>query len=602
MSEKINALFQAIVSEGGSHLDYATLYSLITTEKFKCISPNNKIIYYYNKSTFLWKMIDLPFLENCIQSTLLTFVQSKVEKIKKDLSSAKQSDDDSDDGEMAIVKAKLQKKAKKYTEIKIKIGTETFIENIATSYLKQIRDEEFIDKLDKDDEDVLNFKNGILCLKTGAFRPRTDNDCFSMCLDYNYSKDVASDVKNDLSSIITKILNNDTDCYNSVLSFFGYCLTGRTSEQKLLFLFGNKAGNGKSTMYLMYDVSLSCYAQKLKPDTFSLKNQTYHKQFATFRRKRLVYIEEPSKDKQDTSKIKDFVDGIKQTNDVMYGTTADIKLNAKLAFAANDFLQFEGDEGMARRIEAFKLQNKFVSKEDYDITEDKTGLYVKQDLKAKFQNDAYKNAYINLLLPFAIQYYKKGLCIHNKFKDFSKKMNDVNDVFKQFIEDTFIKTENDDDRIGKEYFTDLYKEYTGCRGYTFKGLLKEIYSHDLSYDRLKRDPTTGDRGVILHLKLKEEPKEAEDPIEYGCESSKKPPKRIIPVEKKSKTVTIDWDAELKKIDEDIKKIETKDELDELYEQCKKEIEITTDDKPKKKLKKQQSASEDYFKLIESSLW
>ena len=48
MSEqKINEIFDAILADGGSHLDFANLFALTTKEIFKCVSPKNKTVYYY---------------------------------------------------------------------------------------------------------------------------------------------------------------------------------------------------------------------------------------------------------------------------------------------------------------------------------------------------------------------------------------------------------------------------------------------------------------------------------------------------------------------------------------------------------------------------
>jgi hypothetical protein len=56
------------------------------------------------------------------------------------------------------------------------------IKNISSNY-------KFSEKLDID-PDVLNFKNGIICLKTLKFRSRTKDDYYSKYYDYNYDENV----------------------------------------------------------------------------------------------------------------------------------------------------------------------------------------------------------------------------------------------------------------------------------------------------------------------------------------------------------------------------------------------------------------------------
>ena len=49
----------------------------------------------------------------------------------------------------------------------------------------KVYDKNFSSDLDKC-RDTINFRNGIVCLKTGKFRKRTDKDYVSKILDYDY--------------------------------------------------------------------------------------------------------------------------------------------------------------------------------------------------------------------------------------------------------------------------------------------------------------------------------------------------------------------------------------------------------------------------------
>ena len=62
-----------------------------------------------------------------------------------------------------------------------------------------------------------------------------------------YVKETNKDVEKDILQIFKRICNDDIKMFNFMLSWFSYCITGETKEQKSLFTIGLKASNGKST-------------------------------------------------------------------------------------------------------------------------------------------------------------------------------------------------------------------------------------------------------------------------------------------------------------------------------------------------------------------
>lgn len=94
-------------------------------------------------------------------------------------------------------------------------------------------------------ENAMNFQNGVFYLKTGQFVEHTpDNSLFTSILDYKYSPEA--------DCPIFKKFINDTACNDEelILDFqemMGYCLSNRTDAEKAFWLYGS-GSNGKSVL------------------------------------------------------------------------------------------------------------------------------------------------------------------------------------------------------------------------------------------------------------------------------------------------------------------------------------------------------------------
>jgi phage/plasmid-associated DNA primase len=144
-------------------------------------------------------------------------------------------------------------------------------------------------------------------------------------------------------------------------------MTGETKQQKFLCTIGHSAQNGKSTLAKMFDNTFSIYSMKLDKQTFTKDYSKRQKQFALIRKPvRFVYIEEMDRNKLDGDVLKDFVDGDKINNEIMYGTSETIILQCKLNLISNNNINFDTDSGIKRRGYSQKFTNKFIPKDDYE--------------------------------------------------------------------------------------------------------------------------------------------------------------------------------------------------------------------------------------------
>lgn len=390
-----------------------------------------------------------------------------------------------------------------------KIGTLSFLKSTAELMMTLIgnKDQDFVNKLDAD-KDSINFRNGLIELKTGKFRKRTEKDYVTKYLDYDYTEKRYETEKKDIINLMMMVYNNDPSLVLTNLSWFGYCLTGHISEQKFMALIGHGASNGKSTMSELFQNVFDIYSFKAERKTFSADYQKKHKQYINFKKPtRYIWLEEIDKSKLDVDVIKDIVSSEKLNVEIMYGTSEILKHQCKLNLVSNYNLNFDTDNGIKRRGLMQNMSNKFLDKDEYDAYTDSDkgkGIYLK-DLQVlnRMKSDKHKNEFVNILLPFTQIYYKHGLHTSMKIQAEFTQLCSENDKMSYFIEKNFEKTNKEEDRIQKDDFVKLYRENNiEQKAISWKTLLNDVKRLKLVYKPKARGGKNGFQGCIVGIKQK----------------------------------------------------------------------------------------------------
>ena len=414
---------------------------------------------------------------------------------------------------------RVHKKVEELTKILNKCRTKSFITNIFELASPYLVDNDFCDNINTKEETkyLLSFKNGVYDIEKGKLRNRTRADCMSECLpfDYNEDNDLIIKKKDEIKKIIFTISNENEQDYDFNLRWFGYNITGDIKEQKFLIGLGERASNGKTTLFEIFEQCLPIYTLKMKNNTFNKNNKTSHKQFAMLLRKpiRLSYIEEMDESMQDMALIKDFTGGKRLTNEVMFGTMVKggIKLTSKLTLIGNKNVIFSPDNGALRRglLEEFKTI--FMEEKDYKKLpiERRKGKAIKnKNISNLFNQYEYKMAFISLLIEYAKKYIKEGLIIPDHIEDNFKSLFKENDTIENFINEFYDITEDNKDRVHKDDFCNLYNLRFKTKT-KWAVLLSDIKRH-LNYDaKAKESKKPYRQGCILGIKPK---KQEEDEI------------------------------------------------------------------------------------------
>lgn len=401
--------------------------------------------------------------------------------------------------------------------------------------------------------DVMNFDNGILCLRTGKFRPRTSTDSYSKCLPFAYSPKVSDKHVKEIEKMLFTVFNCDKTTYEFNMDWLGYCMTGETRLHKLMMYKGT-GGNGKSlTMEILMKV-FPTYVKKLNKKAFEERSQNKHKYIIDCQAPvRVVFCEELSSDLLDSDAIKDFVCGSINT-EVMYSNNISFESHCKLVTTGNRESRFKNDGGMERRVLSISLTNEFLTKQDYDAKK-KSGaqnVYLRDDtLKDKFDSLDYKLALIHLLLPRAMKFYTTEFHIPDTVVNESKQLCENNDPMKEFISDELVSTGLEMDKLNKMDFMEAFHNHSKLKQMSWHNILEEAKRCGLKYNKELRYKTVkgcfvGIRFYNHELDAKKEKKITEavkKPVEQPKQEEAKPVEIKAEVKSESKEEHLDDEDE-----------------------------------------------------------
>lgn len=529
-----------------THTSFAKLYYHIShyfgDYIVSCPVEDNLVIYMWDRKSTLYCKVKKPAVFTTMMDTMetyfrswLSFITAEFQEIDPNLSKRKREE------EMAKIRAKMVP----FYEAINKVGTCSFMKEVAEKYIYLEKRDDFLEKLNSNPY-VLNFKNGIidmkedfLCLSEDAlykdltdeelikymysysFRKRDPNrDFYTFCLDFDFRVDYDRKIYDELCTAITRICNDDNIDTELVKSYFGYSMVGVNSEQRSFWLVGPLASNGKSTLVRMFMCMFGAYSKKLNYRTFEKGYQKQHKQFAECKNKRFVFLEEISRKNMDIQLFKDIIgDPVLGSNEILFGTTEDINITFTFCFASNNNPSFQNDNGIKRRGMIVNTNNKFIDKNKYDKrkeeNKDMTGYYVKdKNFLVKMENEAYKLALFHIFYDYALDYVKNGEIPEERMVRAIKAWEDIckeNDTMKSFIDQFFEITKNSEDVIHKDTFLQYYQTYTGLGNISFNNILNDIKRLKITYDRMKQCNKL--RGCLVGIKRNTEdiPNKNDDP-------------------------------------------------------------------------------------------
>lgn len=357
----------------------------------------------------------------------------------------------------------------------------------------------------KADYFAIHYLNGFIDLKTKEFKKREVNKHY-VCnyIERNYKPSTEKQIYN-LYKILKQIYPIEIDL-KTILFTLGSAITGKAVKlQKILFLLG-KGSTGKSTILILCEKALGCYFETMEAEALSLNNKNADKtksQFADKQCCRMIWTNEPSETKMDSSFFKQLAEGEFKAKLLWKNGTHKMKHNGLPIFTANNLPNIKMDEGVKRRVIGYYHKSKFTTKKT-EVNEEKNVYLVKPDLIEELEKKGYLDVWIDILTEYAYKWYNgEEIPIPDSFKQATEEIIDTNDIIKDFIDGCLVKTKGGrKDRIGKNDMEKLYKEFYPKRGISVATLIARLRDYDIEYEK-GLQAGNGVRGCFIGIREKE---------------------------------------------------------------------------------------------------
>lgn len=215
-----------------------------------------------------------------------------------------------------------------------------------------------IHSLDRDPM-LLGVKNGVVDLKTGQFRKAAPSDLITQQCDVFYDEDAKAPI---WESFIDEVSSHDASLVNYKQRYWGYTLSGQTSEQ-CFFYYHGWGRNGKSTEIGVMQTIAGTYAKSIPASVLMVRNN-YGSQGPTPEIARLVGARLVTANETEDgarlaeAQIKAMTGQDVLTARVLHGDPFDFRPKFKLFISGNHKPLIRGeDDGIWRRIKVIPFIN-----------------------------------------------------------------------------------------------------------------------------------------------------------------------------------------------------------------------------------------------------
>ena len=438
---------------------------------FKEIKYCNNEWIVLNKFTNLWNKVKKPNIY--IYQKLIVGLNNFKKDLEIELKKANNSDDK---GLIKCYNEKIEIHNKNYLTIDLTGWINRFKENLA----EFVKDDDFETKLDNNPYKIA-FKNGIYDIKTKEFTTNIQPSYYlSKTLDFDYDENIKQENIDFIHNEIKKICNMNEECKDYYLSILAYALCGDPSRYEDIYcLIGQSASNGKSKLIEALMDIFPIYVGKSNVKVFESNFDKKHKFILDFAKYRLLYLNEFDEKKLiDSQMFKEIGDGDKISNEVMFGTTDNIKLKAKPFITSNYTPKFDKqDKGVERRYRHLQFNSVFGDEEDIETLKFKKNRNFKQDIIN------CRNELVHILLTYANNVYINGLPDYpSEYEEEKKTILGMNNEFG----DWFDTTKNDIFKIKKGEYASSHLLLNEFNNYALKNNFEPLKKNREFVDKMKQ--------------------------------------------------------------------------------------------------------------------
>tara|TARA_Y100000389_G_scaffold164614_1_gene168427 strand:- start:25451 stop:27982 length:2532 start_codon:yes stop_codon:yes gene_type:complete len=351
---------------------------------------------------------------------------------------------------MISMDTKLVKENKDRMDKCMKLAYQVKDNGFKTGVLKECSrmfyDHEFDKKRDTNC-DLIGFENGVYDIKTLSFREGQPDDYLTKSTEINYIEcDKNDPIIQDITSFFKKI-QPDPIMLDYLLTVMASFLGGSTEEQTFQIWTGS-GSNGKSCCLELFEKTFGEQYTGKFPVTLLTKERANSgaatPELHDVMKKRFASMQEPNdNDVIYTGAMKEYTGGDKIYSRGLYSTPSSFKPQFKLALLCNKMPSIKGwDHGTWRRIRVVNFNSSFVD----NPNENNTYEYAK-DRKLNTKFEEWKETFMWMLIQKLKIYKQQGMKEPDIVLKASKEYKKKSDNFSQFIEDTFIITNDERDKM-----------------------------------------------------------------------------------------------------------------------------------------------------------
>ena len=338
----------------------------------------------------------------------------------------------------------LQKQLEIYTKMYMVSNSSGFYSPLK-NYLKALlKDDNFTAKLDANAGEMV-FRNGVMDLHTMTFREGIEPiDYVTATIPYDYvvGRKDTPDRRNFLKGIVRKIMNNNEEHMEYLLSLIGYSFVGVPHLEKSLYFcvdrtFKSAGDNGKTLLFDILSTIFPNYVLMTNKTFLENDNKKIHKQLATVKGKRLVWLDEFNEKQVNAELMKVVADGHAIENEVMYGTCESIPIHFKLWTLTNHMPNINAkDTAVYNRYKQLSFGSHFDRSGDRKEENPEALEFIADKTLGDTIKQHYVADMIDLVMEYAHKYIAHGLpSIPDQFKRDTKATQNANDEFKCWFEE-----------------------------------------------------------------------------------------------------------------------------------------------------------------------
>lgn len=312
----------------------------------------------------------------------------------------------------------------------------------------------------------LVIKGGTIDLKTGQFRRSNPADLYTKQADVNYVPGAECPLWEKHVRRITSDANGmeDPEMYSYVQRWFGYTLTGLTTEQQFLFAHGDGA-NGKNVTIDTLAGILGDYAKWSTPKLISSGDGAHETMIAELAGSRMVFVDEAPHSKLSEARIKSLVGSKKINAHFMRQDYFEFEPSFKLWLAGNRKPRVsDSSHGIWRRLALMP----------FDAT-------IAEDERINGLDDLLKEEWSGIL-NWALEGLKawregQGLAKPGRVKEAVEEYKDSEDDIAQFVAECFSDDLEDTAWTSNAAIINVYETWAAANGFSMRkqrSLLAEL--------------------------------------------------------------------------------------------------------------------------------